>query len=87
MTTLAPAKAAGLFGRQRAEAFLSSSNAADFEVLRDLMQRKQLRSAIDRTYPFAQAADAIATSRPVGRGTVRRHAAYDEVAAWPRAPA
>jgi NADPH:quinone reductase-like Zn-dependent oxidoreductase len=60
LTTLIRAKAAGTFGSQRVEAFISSSNAADLATLRDLMQRGALRSAIDRTYPFAQAAEAIA---------------------------
>lgn len=60
LATLVKAKAAGTFGSQRVEAFISSSNAADLTFLRDLMQRGQLRSAIDRTYPFAQAAEAIA---------------------------
>ncbi len=60
LATLAKAKAAGLFGSQRVEPFISTGNAADLGVLRDLMQRGTLRSAIDRTYPFAEAADAIA---------------------------
>lgn len=58
--TLITAKAAGLFGSQRVEPFLSSANAKDLGILRDLMQRGQLRSVIDRTYPFADAAQAIA---------------------------
>lgn len=73
VTTLATAKLAGMFGSQRVEAFLSSSNAADLEMLRDLMQRGQLRSAIDRTYPFAEAAEAIAyleTGRARGKVVV-----------------
>lgn len=60
LATLIRAKAAGTFGSQRVEAFISSSNAADLTFLRDLMQRGQLRSVLDRTYPFAQAAEAIA---------------------------
>lgn len=60
LATLVRAKAAGTFGSQRVEAFISSSNAADLTFLRDLMQRGQLRSVIDRSYPFAQAAEAIA---------------------------
>lgn len=58
--TLVMAKAAGLFGSQRVELLLSTGSAADLGVLRDLMRQGQLRSAIDRTYRFAEAADAIA---------------------------
>ncbi len=60
LATLVKAKAAGLFGSQRVEPFLSTGNAADLGVLRDLMQQGKLRSAIDRTYPLAEAAQAIA---------------------------
>lgn len=57
---LVKAKAAGLFGSQRVEPFLSGANAEDLGMLRDLMERGELRSVIDRTYPFADAAQAIA---------------------------
>jgi NADPH:quinone reductase-like Zn-dependent oxidoreductase len=60
LAALARAKAAGLFGSQRIEPFFSTSNAADLGVLRDLMRQGLLRSAIDRTYPFQDAAQAIA---------------------------
>lgn len=48
LATMLSAVAAGMFGSQRVEPFLSSANAADLAVLRDLMQRGQVRSAIDR---------------------------------------
>ena len=38
----------------------STGNPADLGELRDLMQQGKLRSAIDRTYSFAEAAQAIA---------------------------
>lgn len=60
LATLAKAKAAGFFGSQRVEPFLSSGSAADLGVLRDLMATGKVRSAIDRTYPLADAAQAIA---------------------------
>lgn len=60
LATLAKAKAAELFGSQRVEPFLSTGNSVDLGELRDLMQQGKLRSAIDRTYPFAEAAQAIA---------------------------
>lgn len=73
LATLIKAKAAGTFGSQRVEAFISSSNAADLTTLRELMQRGQLRSVIDRRYAFAQAAEAIAyleTGRARGKVVV-----------------
>lgn len=73
LATMLSAVAAGMFGSQRVEPFLSSSNAADLAVLRDLMQRGQVRSAIDRTYPFAEAREAIAyleTGRARGKVVV-----------------
>ena len=73
LATMLSAVAAGMFGSQRVEPFLSSSNAADLAVLRDLMQRGQIRSAIDRTYPFAEAREAIAyleTGRARGKVVV-----------------
>lgn len=60
VATMVKAKAGGLFGSQRVELFLSTASATDLGVLRDLMQQGKLRSAIDRTYPLAEAADAIA---------------------------
>lgn len=60
LATLAKSKAAGYFGSQRVEPFFSTGNAADLGVLRDLMQQGKLRSAIDRTYSFSEASQAIA---------------------------
>ena len=60
VATLAKAKAAGLFGSQRIEPFLSAGNPQDLAALQALMERGALRSAIDRTYPLADAAQAIA---------------------------
>jgi NADPH:quinone reductase-like Zn-dependent oxidoreductase len=60
LATLVSAKVAGLFGSQRVEPLLSTGNPEDLGVLRDLMQQRKLRSAIDRTYSFADAAQAIA---------------------------
>jgi NADPH:quinone reductase-like Zn-dependent oxidoreductase len=59
LATMLSAVAVGMFGSQRVEPFLSSANARDLDVLRDMMQRGQLRSVIDRTYPFAEAREAI----------------------------
>ena len=73
LATMLSAMAAGMFGSQRVEPFLSSANARDLGVLRDMMQRGQLRSAIDRTYPFAEAREAIAyleTGRARGKVVV-----------------
>lgn len=73
VATLVKAKAAGVFGSQRIEVFISTANAEDLATLRDLMQRSQLRSTIDRIYPFAEAAQAIAyleTGRARGKVVV-----------------
>jgi len=44
---------------QRMVFFLAQQNKADLTVLRELIDTAKLAPVIDRTYPFAQAADAI----------------------------
>jgi NADPH:quinone reductase-like Zn-dependent oxidoreductase len=46
-------------GSQRFLPFLASHNKADLVTLRDLLVAGRIRTVIDRTFPFAQAADAL----------------------------
>jgi NADPH:quinone reductase-like Zn-dependent oxidoreductase len=45
---------------QRFEMFMSNMNQPDLAVLHDLMAKGTLRSVIDRRYPLAESAAAIA---------------------------
>lgn len=47
------------FTRQRLRMFLSRETAADLEVLTGMVTAGTVRAAVDRTYPLADAADAI----------------------------
>jgi NADPH:quinone reductase-like Zn-dependent oxidoreductase len=48
------------FVAQRLGTFVASENAADLRVLADLVERGRLTPAIDRTFPLAEAAAAVA---------------------------
>ncbi|MGK2948931.1 MAG: NAD(P)-dependent alcohol dehydrogenase, partial [Acidimicrobiales bacterium] len=57
-----------LFVRQRLTMLVSKEDYADLEVLRPLLESGQVVPALDRTYPLAQAADAM---RRLDSGDVR----------------
>ena len=44
---------------QRMVFFLAQQNKADLTVLRELVDAAKIAPVIDRTYPFAQTADAV----------------------------
>jgi len=45
--------------------FIAKFNRPDMEVIRELLEAGEIRSAIDRVYPFAQIAEAL---RVMGEG-------------------
>lgn len=47
------------FVRQRLRAFVSSPNAADLNVLKELTDDGQVTPVIDRTYPLVETREAI----------------------------
>ena len=57
-----------LFGGRRARAFVSQPTPEDLAELADLLERGELRSTLERTYPLASTADAL---RDLGAGRVR----------------
>jgi NADPH:quinone reductase-like Zn-dependent oxidoreductase len=61
------------FTRRRLRAFLARENAADYRALAELAEAGTITPVIDRTYPLADAADAIrviATGHATGKGIV-----------------
>ena len=48
-----------LFVGQKLLALMANVNTADLDVVRDLIESGKVKPAVDRTYPLAQAADAI----------------------------
>jgi len=66
----APSRGLGiaLFGGRRAVAFVSRADPTDLELLRDLLARGELRVPLDRTFPLADATDAL---RYFGSGRAR----------------
>ena len=53
------------FASQKAVFFIAKFNRPDMEVIRELLEAGEIRSAIDRVYPFAQIAEAL---RVMGEG-------------------
>lgn len=53
------ALALSLFVSQRLTTFISSENAADLVVLKDLIEAGKLTPVIDRTYPLSETPKAI----------------------------
>ncbi len=54
------ANAVAPFARQRLRTFVARSNGANLATLREYLEAGQLVPAVDKVYPLAQAADAIA---------------------------
>jgi NADPH:quinone reductase-like Zn-dependent oxidoreductase len=54
------AAAVNLFVRQKLGTFLASENGADLRVLAELVEAGAVTPAVDRTFPLAEAAAAIA---------------------------
>ena len=46
--------------RQRVRVYIADDRKEDFLVMKDLIEAGKVRSVVDRTYPLAQAAEAIA---------------------------
>ena len=62
-----------LFTRQRLRSFIARENAADLRALTELAESGALTPVIDRTYPLADAADAIrdiAAGHASGKGVI-----------------
>jgi NADPH:quinone reductase-like Zn-dependent oxidoreductase len=62
-----------LFTSQRLRAFIARENAADYQALAQLAETGAITPVIDRTYPLADAADAIrriAAGHAVGKGII-----------------
>ncbi len=62
-----------MFTGQRLRTFLAKENAADYQALAQLAESGALTPVIDRTYPLADAAEAIrriATGHATGKGVV-----------------
>ena len=62
-----------MFTAQRLRAFLARENAADYQTLAQLAESGAIRPVIDRTYPLADAADAIrriAAGHATGKGII-----------------
>jgi NADPH:quinone reductase-like Zn-dependent oxidoreductase len=61
------------YGGQRLRTLLARENAADYEELARLAESGAITPVIDRTYPLADAADAIAViaaGHATGKGVV-----------------
>jgi NADPH:quinone reductase-like Zn-dependent oxidoreductase len=59
---------ASRFGKRKAVFFVAQFNREDMDVLRELAEAGKLRSVVDRTYPLAEAPDAL---RAMGEGHVQ----------------
>ena len=53
------------FSSQTAVFFIAKFNRPDMEVIRELLEAGEIKSAIERVYPFAQIAEAL---RVMGEG-------------------
>jgi NADPH:quinone reductase-like Zn-dependent oxidoreductase len=51
---------ASRFGKQKAVFFVAKFNKPDMEVLRELLESRKIEPVIERVYPFAEIADALA---------------------------
>ena len=54
-----------LRGSQKVSSFIAKTNRADMQLLADLLENGTMRTAVDRTFPFEQTADAF---RYLGEG-------------------
>ena len=64
------APSVSLFVRQKLGTFISSENAADLDVLRELIESGRVRPVIDRSYALGDTAAAIqhlVDGRPAAR--------------------
>ncbi len=62
-----------MFTRQQVRALLARENVADYQTLGELTEAGTLTPVIDRTYPLADAADAIrriATGHATGKSVI-----------------
>lgn len=73
MSRTARAPLASMLTRQRLRAFIARENAADYQALAQLAESGSVRPVIDRVYPLASAAEAIAriaSGHATGKGII-----------------